>query len=112
VNQGNEINDFLIIAAYDSGWPEPGAEPPSRTDRLPDTPEVVEFLKRRYASAIERGDDRTAARLRAEIDRLINGAPAAYALAGRVAEVLLRRSAGSAQLQHQRHDDDILGPHL
>jgi hypothetical protein len=40
----------------------------SATDRA-----VVQFLKRRYASAIRCGDDRTATRLRAELDRLING---------------------------------------
>ena len=34
---------------------------------------VIEFLKRRYASAIRCGDDRTATRLRAELDRLMNG---------------------------------------
>jgi hypothetical protein len=34
---------------------------------------VIQFLKRRYASAIGRGDDRTASRLRAELDRLLNG---------------------------------------
>jgi hypothetical protein len=33
---------------------------------------VIEFLRRRYASAIACGDDRTAARLRAELDRLMN----------------------------------------
>jgi hypothetical protein len=34
---------------------------------------VIQFLKRRFASAISRGDDRTATRLRAELDRLMNG---------------------------------------
>lgn len=34
---------------------------------------VIEFLRRRYASAISCGDDQTATRLRAELDRLING---------------------------------------
>lgn len=34
---------------------------------------VIEFLKRRYASAIACGDDQTATRLRAELDRLMNG---------------------------------------
>jgi hypothetical protein len=34
---------------------------------------VIEFLKRRWASAIRSGDDRTATRLRAELDRLMNG---------------------------------------
>jgi hypothetical protein len=34
---------------------------------------VIEFLKRRYASAIARGDDQTATRLRQELDRLMNG---------------------------------------
>lgn len=34
---------------------------------------IIDFLRRRYASAIACGDDRTAARLRAELDRLMNG---------------------------------------
>jgi hypothetical protein len=34
---------------------------------------VIQFLKRRYAVAISCGDDRTATRLRAELDRLMNG---------------------------------------
>jgi hypothetical protein len=34
----------------------------------------VDFLKRRFASAIRCGDDRTATRLRRELDRLMNGA--------------------------------------
>jgi hypothetical protein len=34
---------------------------------------VIQFLKRRYVSAIGCGDDRTATRLRAELDRLMNG---------------------------------------
>jgi hypothetical protein len=34
---------------------------------------VIQFLKRRYASAISCGDDRTATRLRGELDRLMNG---------------------------------------
>jgi hypothetical protein len=33
---------------------------------------VLEFLRRRYASAIACGDDRTATRLRGELDRLMN----------------------------------------
>jgi hypothetical protein len=33
---------------------------------------VIDFLRRRYASAIASGDDRTAARLRGELDRLMN----------------------------------------
>ena len=33
---------------------------------------VIQFLKRRCASAIGCGDDRTASRLRAELDRLLN----------------------------------------
>ena len=35
---------------------------------------AVTFLKRRFASAIRCGDDRTATRLRVELDRLMNGA--------------------------------------
>ena len=35
---------------------------------------IIEFLKRRYASAIACGDDQTASRLRAQLDRLMNGA--------------------------------------
>ena len=34
---------------------------------------VIQFLRRRYASAIGRGDDQTATRLRVELDRLLNG---------------------------------------
>ena len=34
---------------------------------------VIEFLKRRYASAIRSGDDQTASRLRTQLDRLMNG---------------------------------------
>jgi hypothetical protein len=34
---------------------------------------IVQFLKRRFASAIASRDDRTATRLRGELDRLING---------------------------------------
>ena len=34
---------------------------------------IIDFLRRRYASAVACGDDRTAARLRAELDRLMNG---------------------------------------
>lgn len=34
---------------------------------------VIQFLRRRYASAIGCGDDRTATRLRAALDRLLNG---------------------------------------
>ena len=33
---------------------------------------IIEFLRRRYASAIAAGDDRTALRLRGELDRLMN----------------------------------------
>ena len=35
---------------------------------------TVDFLKRRFANAIRCGDDRTATRLRRELDRLMNGA--------------------------------------
>lgn len=38
----------------------------------PSRPEA-DFLRRRFASAIRSGDDRTATRLRLELDRLING---------------------------------------
>ena len=79
---------------------------------MPDAPEVVEFLKRRYASAIEHGDARTATRLRAEIDRRLNGTPAAGALTGGVIDMGARRSVGQGRLQPQHDDDDILGPHL
>jgi hypothetical protein len=41
-------------------------------DSVSDDP-VVQFLKRRYAGAIRCGDHRTATRLRAELDRLMNG---------------------------------------
>ena len=33
---------------------------------------IMAFLRRRYASAIACGDDRTATRLRLELDRLMN----------------------------------------
>ncbi len=86
---------------------------------MPDAAGVAEFLKRRYARAIECGDDRTAARLRAEIDRLINGPATVLSLADRVARAGSRRSAGAAQPQPRYdHDDilydydDILGPNL
>ena len=35
---------------------------------------AVSFLKRRFASALRCGDERTATRLRTELDRLMNGA--------------------------------------
>ena len=35
---------------------------------------IIDFLRRRYARAVASGDDQTAARLRAELDRLMNGA--------------------------------------
>ena len=38
---------------------------------------AVAFLKRRFASALSRGDDRTATRLRSQLDRLMNGGAAA-----------------------------------
>jgi hypothetical protein len=34
---------------------------------------AVEFLRRRWASAIQSGDDRTATRLRLQLDRVLNG---------------------------------------
>ena len=37
---------------------------------------VIQFLKRRYASAIGCGDEQTATRLRIELDRLLNGCAA------------------------------------
>jgi hypothetical protein len=37
--------------------------------------EIIVFLRRRYARAIEIGDDETASRLRAQLDRLLNGSP-------------------------------------
>ena len=41
-------------------------------DSVSDDP-IVQFLKRRYASAIRSGDDQTASRLPAELDRRLNG---------------------------------------
>jgi hypothetical protein len=86
---------------------------------LRDPAGVVEFLKRRFARAIESGDDRTATRLRTEIDRLINGPPVVLSLADRVAAIGSRRSAEAARRQpiYGHNDilydpDDILGPHL
>jgi len=43
-----------------------------------------EFLKRRFAMAVERGDDDTAARLRLEIARLFRGHPLYLAIRGAV----------------------------
>lgn len=40
----------------------------------PAAPRPSDFLLRRYASAIRCGDDRTATRLRAQLNRLMNGA--------------------------------------
>jgi hypothetical protein len=37
--------------------------------------EIIVFLRLRYADAIARGDDATASRLRAQLDRLLNGPP-------------------------------------
>jgi hypothetical protein len=52
---------------------------------------AVEFLRRRYASAIRKGDDRTALRLRLQLDRVLNG---------RLAQAPLRGVAAS-----ERSDD-------
>jgi hypothetical protein len=83
-----------------------------RTQGLPDIPSGVEFLKRRYARAIEGGDHRTATRLRAEIDRLINGPPASRMLPGHIIDVGSLWSARAARLRSASEYDDILGPHL
>jgi hypothetical protein len=79
---------------------------------LPQIPSGVEFLKRRYARAIECGDHRTATRLRAEIDRLINGPPAGGTLASQIIDLSAQWSARAAQLRQASEFDDILGPHL
>jgi hypothetical protein len=71
---------------------------------------ACEFLKRRYASAIERADDRTATRLRAEIDELIN--QSARALPRRAAGATQARRGGATLVQFAQEYDDILGPHL
>jgi len=42
-------------------------------DRTTSTPPAADFLRRRFADAIRCGDDRTATRLRVELDRLMNG---------------------------------------
>jgi len=70
----------------------------------------LEFLKRRYASAIERADDRTATRLRAEIDRLIN--QPGRDLPRRISDAAARRVAGATLVQFAHDPNDILGPHL
>ena len=72
---------------------------------------AFEFLKRRYASAIERADNRTATRLRAELNRLLNE-PAPRARADRDADATVERSVGPAQARPAYDYDDILGPHL
>jgi hypothetical protein len=71
-------------------------------------PLAFEFLKRRYASAIERADDRTASRLRAEIDRLISNPAAAQGIAG----ARSGEPAGPEWREPPDQHDDILGPHL
>jgi len=73
---------------------------------------AFEFLKRRYASAIERADDRTAVRLRAEIDRLINPSAGAGAPAGEIVDATFGGSARAGAVRPRHDPDDILGPHL
>lgn len=41
-------------------------------DAVTSSQPTVEFLRRRFASAIRSGDGRTASRLRLELDRLMN----------------------------------------
>jgi hypothetical protein len=50
---------------------------------------IIDFLRRRYARAVASGDDQTAARLRAELDRLMNGrrARAGYRVAPEAPEL-------------------------
>ncbi len=76
--------------------------------RVAPTP-ALEFLKRRYGSAIERADDRTARRLRAEIDRLINDPSILPALAGAADAA---RSAMSRRGRATADHDDLLRPFL
>lgn len=75
---------------------------------MADTADVAEFLKRRYARAIESGDDRTAKRLRAQIDRLINGPPTSRTLAGQIIDMGSWRSGAPAQPPPKPGRDDIL----
>jgi hypothetical protein len=79
---------------------------------LADTAQVAGFLKRRYARAIERGDDRTATRLRAEIDRLINDHATDGARGGDVVERDWWQSTKHGQIEPAIDYCDILGPHL
>jgi hypothetical protein len=62
--------------------------------------DAVEFLRRRYASAIQSGDDRTALRLRLELDRVLNG---------RLAQAPLRLVPGSERrFERRRQSSDLL----
>jgi hypothetical protein len=61
---------------------------------------AVEFLRRRWASAIRSGDDRTAARLRLQLDRALNG---------RLAQAPLRVVAESERpSEGRRENSDLL----
>jgi hypothetical protein len=75
-----------------------------------------EFLKRRYAAAIERADDRTATRLRAELDRLLDGPPPSGPRVGQVVDLGSRSAARRSRLRPLDDilddHDDILGSHL
>ena len=59
----------------------------------------VEFLRRRYASAIRSGDDRTALRLRLQLDRVLNG---------RLARAPLRVVPASGSPDERRRADSSL----
>lgn len=82
---------------------------------MSDTPSGVEFLKHRYARAIQCGDARTATRLRAEIDRLINGQAADRERTrgdGCGAEVNWWQFADPEPVKPTLDYDDILGPNV
>ncbi len=100
------INPFLTYSPYDGRIEAAATEWRQRLAHIP----AVEFLKRRYASAIERADDRTAARLRVEIDRLIN--QPGRDPPRRMSDAAARRVAGATLVQFAHDYDDILGPHL
>lgn len=81
---------------------------------MSDPPSGAEFLKRRYARAIESGDHRTATRLRAEIDRLINGQAfhGPGTSGGGVAEADWWQSIEQGQTEPAVDSGDVLAPHL
>jgi hypothetical protein len=74
--------------------------PAEQEGSLSEERNAVEFLRRRWASAIDSGDDRTATRLRAQLDRIMNG---------RLARANLRLvSAQDSPAERRRSDPGLL----